>query len=415
LDEIYEEIIESETERRTSQRTAHALELATAREKVRPSYGQSSLPSFFTDEEFQALIEDLCSAEDRARFNVVLERLRDDLVEGWHEIGSYEESLSLLANPTASLLELRKRANENIKNVFRPAMHWLTLAGIYVVKNSGPIAFLDAVSDLLKEIFDTSHQLVMARSLTPHEATSRSIDDHVSHSVPALESLVSLHLIGAYLTKRSRFQYMRSLFRPVVYRAGQRLDEQEMKTPMVFWPIRWGCGEPDGLQNRAGRIHHCAKRVESDLTYLHLFGSVTAAKGALCQYELCIELNSHVATPSDDTQESSAYVAKIYPEMYFTFWPSLIAFPLGNIHGLALTLFTECKKAKRELLQHIFFDPALAGFLTKPGSDMVFAKFLSGLARDQEQLYLEMRRFPPIQFWPKELDGAIKESRSNKT
>jgi len=413
-DEIYEEVIETETERRTRQRTAHALEMATAREKVRPRYGQSSLPSFFTDEEFQALMEDLCSAQDGARFNVLLERLRDDLVEGWHEIGAYEESPALLANPAASLLGLKESVRENIKNVFRPAMHWLTLAGIYVVKNSGPVAFLDAVADLLKEVFDTSHQLVMARSLTPYGATSPSADGHVSHTVPALESLVSLHLIGAYLTKRKRFQYLRSLFRPDVYPAGQRLSQQEKKTLMAFWPLGLGCGEPDELQYRAGRINHCAKRIETDLSYLHLFGSVTAATGLLCQYELCLELNSHLAMPSDDTQESSAYVAKIYPEMYFTFWPSLIAFPLEHIHGLALTLFSEIRKAKPELLNLILFDPALAGFLTRPGSDMVFARFLSGLACNQTQLHIEMRRSPPMQFWPKELEAAIKQSRGNK-
>ena len=71
-DEIYEEVIETETERRTRQRTAHALELATAREKVRPSYGLSSLPSFFTDEEFQALMEDLCSGQDESAVQCAL-------------------------------------------------------------------------------------------------------------------------------------------------------------------------------------------------------------------------------------------------------------------------------------------------------------------------------------------------------
>jgi hypothetical protein len=119
--------------------------------------------------------------------------------------------------------------------------------------------------------------------------------------------------------------------------------------------------------------------------------------------------------PSDDTQESSAYVSKMYPEIYFTFWPSLIAFPLEHIHGLALTIFSEIKKAKPELLKLILFDPALAGFLMKPGSDMVFARFLSGLAGNQAQLYMEMRRFPPMQFWPKELDAAMKQSKRNKT
>jgi hypothetical protein len=55
-DAIYEEIIEGEAERRARVRTAHAIELAIAREKLAPS-GNSRLPSFFTDETFQALME----------------------------------------------------------------------------------------------------------------------------------------------------------------------------------------------------------------------------------------------------------------------------------------------------------------------------------------------------------------------
>jgi hypothetical protein len=119
--------------------------------------------------------------------------------------------------------------------------------------------------------------------------------------------------------------------------------------------------------------------------------------------------------PSDDTQESAAYVAKMYPDIYFAFWPSLIAFPFEPIYGLALKLFKEIRNTKPELLKLIFFDPALVGFLTKPGSDMVFARFLSGLAGDRAHLYMEMRRFPPMQFWPKELEAAIKQSRNTKT
>jgi len=413
-DEIYEEVIETETERRTRQRTAHALEIATAREKVRPSHGQSSLPSFFTDEEFQALMEDLCSTEDLAKFNVLLERLRDDLVEGWHQLEAYEDWPATLTSPTVSVPTLREKVREHIKNVFRPAMHWLTLAGVSIVKNSGPIAFLDAVADLLKEVFDTSHELRMLRMLVIDRATSQAADEHVSHTVPALESLVSLHLIGAYLTKRGRFQYLRSLFRPNVYRIGHRTDEPEEKTLMVFWPLGTGFGEPDGLHYRAGRINHCTNRINTDLSYLHLFGSATAATGALCQYELCLELNSHLATSGKDTKESAAYVAAAYPAMYFAFWPCLIAFPLENIFGLALELFIEIKKGKPQLLNLILFDPALASYLTRPGSDMVFARFLSGLARDQAQLYLELRRFPPMLVWPKELDAAFKQLRTSQ-
>ncbi|MGO9641715.1 MAG: hypothetical protein ACLP1Y_10465 [Candidatus Acidiferrales bacterium] len=415
-DEIYEEVIETETEQRTKQRTAHALEIATAREKVRPAYGQFSLPSSFNDEEFHALIEELCGAQDKSRFSVLLERLRDDLVEGWHEIDAYDESSALQADPQTAVPTLKEKVRTHIKNVFRPAMHWLTLAGILVVKNSGPIAFEDSVVDLLKEVFETSQQLRMVRWLVPYGEDSRNLEDHVSHTVPALESLVSLHLIGAYVAKRERFQYLRSLLRPDVYHAGARLAEQEKKTVMAFWPlsVSAGSGEPEELRYRAGRINHCANRIKTDLSYRRLFGSESTAIAALCQYELCLEFNSYLATPGEDTQDSAAFAAKVHPGLIFAFRPSLIAFPLEYVYALALMLFDDIKSSRFELLNLILFDQALTGFLRKPGAYMVFVKFLSGLARDQGQLYMELHRFPPMQFWPKEIDAAFKELRRSK-
>ena len=263
-DEVYEETIESEAERRTRQRTAHALDLAIAREKLRPVAGASALPSYFTDEEFQALMEDLCSTQNEAKFKVLLERLRDDLVEGWHNIGAYEGPPASVANPADSISLSKEKIQEHVKNVFRPAMHWLTVAGMYVVKNSGPVPFLNAVADLLKEVFETSRRLVPLSVFAPYGATVGSAEDHVSHTVPALESLTSLHLIGAYVAKRSRLEYLASLLRPDVYRAALSTAGQGEKLPMAFWPLGMGQGEPDEIQLRAGRINFCLARVKTD-------------------------------------------------------------------------------------------------------------------------------------------------------
>jgi hypothetical protein len=397
-DEIYEDVVEIETERRTRQRTAHNLEIATAREKVRPSHGATSLPSFFTDEEFLALMEDLCSGQDKGRFSLLLERLRDDLVEGWQEILGYEDTEDLLANPMTTLTAGVEKVREHIKNVFRPAMHWLTLAGICVVKNSGPISFLDSVGDLLKEVFDVSRQLEGSRFMARNGLISATREEHDSHTVPALESLSSLSLIGAYLTKRGRFQYLRSLFRIEVFKSARGAFNQSEKTLLVFWPLRRNQGEPK-------------EQVETDSTYRRLFGSTSAATVALCQYEFCLELNSFVAMQNVGTQESPGYVSKVYPEISFEFYPGLIAFRLDYVTDLALTLFKEIRTGKTRLLDLILFDPALVGFLKKPGSDMVFARFVSGLAGEAAQFHMQLRRFPPMVNWPKELDDAMKLAR----
>jgi hypothetical protein len=414
-DEIYEDVVEAETERRTRQRTAHALELAVAREKVQTVAGQPLfVPSFFTDEGFQALMEDICITQDAARLRLLLERLRDDLVEGWYKVGAYEESQGFFGNPAATLPQIRNLISDHIKNIFRPAMHWLTLAGLYVVKNSGPAAFLDSIVALLTEVFNTSHRLQGAQSLAPPGSTSPDAEKHVSHTVPALESLTSLYIVGAYLAKRNRFQYFQSLIRPDVSRAAPRLTETAYRQPMAFWPIRLGSGEPEELKYRAGKINYCVKRIEEDSAYLGLFGSESAATGALCQFELCLELNSFLACPSPDTAWSAEYIAKTFPGISFNFWPSLIAFRLEYIHALALTLFTEIRKQEFEILSLILLDSNLVMFFQRPGANLVFTHFLNGLATDQARLFMEQQRFPPMNFWPKQIGEAIKESREKK-
>jgi len=412
-DEIYEEIVESEAERRTRQRTAHELESAIAREKIRPLVGESALPSYFTDSEFQALMEDLCSSQNKSKMKVLLERLRDDLVEGWHSIGAYEGT----PQPTAIAQESRALSQDHIrnhiKNVFRPAMHWLTLAGMHVVKNSGPVPFLDAVTDLLQEVFESSCRLVALRRFIPYGEVVASVDDHVSHTVPALESLTSLHLIGGYLAKRKRFEYLASLFRSDVYAVTLTGNVEEKKRLMAFWPLGTGQGEPTEIRFRAGRINFCVARITADSAYLKLFGSIGAATEALCQYEYCLELNSFLAVRGLGTDESAEYLEKRYPHLNFYFWPSFIAFPFDCIHILSSTVFAEITARTPKLLKEILFDPSLAGPLTKPDGVQAFLRFLDALANEQVGLFFEQRRFPPHIFWPGDIQKALIEFRKN--
>ncbi|MGA8776072.1 MAG: hypothetical protein WB536_16890 [Terriglobales bacterium] len=401
-DEIYEEVIEAEAEQRTRQRTAHSLDLALARERVRTTASSHSLPSYFTDDEFQALMEELCSNENASKFKLLLERLRDDAVEAWHDIGAYDSIPMALS---------KKKIEEHIRNVFRPSMHWLTLAGIYVVKNSGPLLFLDLVTALLKEVFDTTHRLRMLRVAPLSSATVDNPEHHVSHTVPALESLVALHLLGAYVLKRSRLQYLRSLIRPVVYRVAV-YPADLMKNVMAFWPLGIGQGEPNELQFRSGRIDFCVRRVNGDLALRKLFGSTAAALAALCQYEFCLELNSNLAVSNN---EAAANVARAHPDVQFYFRPSFIAFPLEHIYELAESIYSEIRMAKPELLKLIVFELVWANMLTAPTTGApIFLEFLAGIARDQAALYMEQRRFPPMNFWPQDIQVALKEYARKK-
>lgn len=199
-DDIYSEIVETRVELQTRQRTAHLLEVAVARERISPN-SRGGVPSAFNDLEFKALLEDLCTTQDAPRFNLLLERLRDDLVEGWYRVGGYER---FSFGPNLNPINVKQSVADHIRNVFRPAMHWLTLAGIYTVKSSGPRAFFESVVALLAEVFNTSHRLTPLNAVMPLTTASANDESHLSRTVPALDSLVSLYLLGAYVMKRDR-------------------------------------------------------------------------------------------------------------------------------------------------------------------------------------------------------------------
>jgi hypothetical protein len=120
-----------------------------------------------------------------------------------------------------------------------------------------------------------------------------------------------------------------------------------------------------------------------------------------------------MAFPGEGTTESAAYLEKMHPDLTFYFWPSLVAFQLEHVFGLASALFTEIKLGNHKLLKLVMFDPMLVAFIAKSG-ESTFLRFLDALAQEQASLFMGMRRFPPMLDWPKELDSAIKQLKQEK-
>jgi hypothetical protein len=402
-DDIYADAIELETERRTRQRTAHLLERVTAQEKQRGIHGTPSVPSSSTDEEFRALIESICISRDRSRFVILLEGLRDDLVEGWHSIGAFGPE-DLTAIQTA-LPERAAQVRDHKKNVFLPAIQKLTSAAIYVIKNGGPIEFIGMVVQLFEEVYETSDRLPSLRWLGPRGLLPSNGVEHLSHTIPSLESLVSLHLIGAYATKRTRLEYLTPILRTTVREAG-REPPRDLIMPIAFWPLARGWGEPRGLETRGGRINLCAERVQTDPAFLKLFGSKAAATDALCAYELLLELNSFLAVDTKNTPASAGFMKEQYPTVTFTFWPGMIAFPMENLSPLSLKLLAAMKRKDQEFLKPVLFDPRLVAFLVADNG-ATLAKLLRGLDQNRDQLQMELRIFSFGTNWPKEISVAI--------
>ena len=251
-DEIYEEVIEIETERRTRQRTAHDIERVTAQERLRSQHGLASLPSFGTDEDYRALMESLCISKDRGII-LLLERLRDDLIEDWHSIDAFGSTGDLASGQ--ALQENVAKVSDHKRNIFLPAMQKLTSAAIYTVKNGGPAEFLIMTVGVLEEVYNTTNRFRSSYLcwLHPRGLMPTSSTEHVSHTVPAFESLVSLHLIGAYIVKRKRFEYMPNILRRVVQRQVARRCQISLSRSRLAaegWLGRARCTAAAGWKNQ---------------------------------------------------------------------------------------------------------------------------------------------------------------------
>src|ERR1017187_691445 len=402
-DDIYGDAIELETERRTRQRTAHFLERVAAQERLRSTQGIPWVPSSTTDEEFRTLIENICISRDRSRFVILLEALRDDLVEGWHSIDAFgPEDLAAIQSSFTKRVE---QVRDHKTNVFLPAMQKLTSAAIYVIKNGGPTELIEMVVQLLEEVYQTTDRLPSLRWLGPRGLLPSTSVEHLSHTIPALETLISLHLIGAYAAKRTRLLYLTPILRTIVREAG-REPSRDLTMPLAFWPLSRGWGEPQGLKIRGGRINLCAERVQTDPAFLKLFGAKAAATEALCAYELLLELNSFLAVDSKNTPGSVAFMKKQHPTVTFTFGPDLIAFPLESLSFLSLKLLGAMNRHDQEFLKPVLFDPNLAAFLTADAG-ATFAKLLRGLDRARDELQMYLRIFSFGTPWPEEISNAI--------
>ncbi len=206
-DAIYDEKVEREAEARTRTRTDHFIQQVIAQERIKAvSGGSFVIPAYLSDEEYKTIVEDIAGRNDETRLSILLERLRDDLIEGWHKVGGYQTDLHYSSIPSVATPS-RETVRSYRDGVFRPSMQRLILLCIQLIKfRTNHVLFGHAI-DLLIETFKISNKLT-AIQRTSQKGLSKNIDEHVSNTIPALESLIGVFTIGAYIAKRRRFDYL---------------------------------------------------------------------------------------------------------------------------------------------------------------------------------------------------------------
>lgn len=103
--------------------------------------------------DFRKFTEELIAANDRARFLMSIELLRETLAEGWdtHEVRQ--------PMPPAELQAYGDLINDFFRDEFLPALQSALTAALLIVKYDFEIGEFQAVIDLLVKAFDDAHHL----------------------------------------------------------------------------------------------------------------------------------------------------------------------------------------------------------------------------------------------------------------
>ena len=125
------------------------MQQVITQERLRASSGVvATLPAYLTDEEFRLVVEGICAQKDTGKLDILLERLRDELIEGWHSCGAYDEER--IQNDPRTIASICTAAPKYRDDIFRPAIQRLTVLGPFViVKNAGPLNFFKKFMGLL--------------------------------------------------------------------------------------------------------------------------------------------------------------------------------------------------------------------------------------------------------------------------
>lgn len=350
-----------------------------------------------SDEEFESYVEQILSTRNENNLNIIIERLRDKTVLVW----DYDNNSSDW--PTLErVVELKERE-------FLPGMRRLVLLGLLLIKFSAPRRWFNKIADLLQDIFEMTNQLGWLQRQVSHERTVPSLDEHVSHTIPALESLIAANLLGSYdLSKRDSIKYLSTFFPRVVAPATGPYDRWVRLGFYLFWPITTMWGFPNKrrdllIVDRYGR----GDRIEG------ILGGKERMKTAALQLDCLVDWHSFMSFRGYGEPETVAYFSEIYPdvinEYHQRYYLEHFNYIMPFVEKLWRVILSE--REKNFYLLDLGLTNAFAQ-IDLPRRKQMLGRFLAAAEREQARWMFANNRIPYDVQWPSELEDLVREIQS---
>jgi len=391
--------IEPRVQKAIAERTEQLIPAIRLEERTRLQGQTVNAVSALTssDEEFESYVEHLLANPNANHIIILIEKLREKTIDVWDVELEGRDRLT-----PQDILRIKEAE-------FIPAMRRVTLLGLLLIKFSATLEWFSKITDLLLQIFNASHDLSRAIVHNNRHVSSASLDEHASHTVPALESLLSSYLLAGYeLSRRNSNTYMGSFLSRVVRSVGDP-DENRGQKFYMFWPVTSGWSAPN-VRRDLMVIERYGKgdRIE------RLLGGKGRIKAAVLQVDCLVDWHSFLSFAERGEPETVQYYQQSFAAVSKTFHPNFTFEHFKHILPLINQLWTVIHTTGEKNYWLVL--PGLAeafGRIDPARRELALGRFLTYAEQIQSNWMSRNNRFPYDMPWPTEVADLVRRVRNS--
>lgn len=404
LDLMYRQRMEEEAEDRARKRFKHFNDISPQPQNVVsfPTRMPARELLVGPPAEFRRFVEELMAGNDKARFLMLIELVRESVVEGW-----LNRDIAQAGFPQ-DLKEYAAELNDFFRDEFLTSIQSLVSLSHLIIKNDFQPEWLQSAIDVLLEGFEESRNLQRLKSSNLAHLTGT-----LQWWRPAFEIYVALKSIAIYAVMRNRPRFLAYILQRLFFPLS--IDNRPLlKKPVLYWPLA-----PDmfsGNELLQGRSTFLWKERIS-ASWGDTFGSYDRFLGASCQLELLLEFNSHLGTNSIKDVQLQRWLEVNAQDDDLTYVPDLYAYTLEVTKPMAERLYDVVlahgsSGSSWEILPDLF-TVALKN-KTRDQRVILYGEFLDGLKTWQSRTMMQYQRFPFMFTWQGRLADAVEKYRAQR-
>ena len=400
LDLMYRQRMEEESEDRARKRFKHFTEISAPRTSGMPP---SRIPVrellVGPPTDFQGFVNELIADSDEARFSMLIELIRESLVEGWNKQDIQQPFPQDLKSSASAL-------GDFFRDEYLPALQSLVSACLTIIKHNGKQEWIVSAVQMLTEAFEESRDLRRLKSEYYGQLTGT-----LQWWRPAFEIFIGFRCVAIYAVMRDRPRFLAPIlqYRVVPIRIDHSASD---KAPILLWPLPSNMFTGGELMQGRSAFFWKERISTSWGAY---FGTYEKYIAAACQLELLLEFNSYLGNSVNES-ELRKWLDANAGDLNFYYVPDLFS----NSLELTVPMAERCydvvaaqdKSSPSQYEIAPFLFAVVFGSKNLDQRQIIYGGFLDKTKAWQSQTMMQQfQRFPFMFTWQGRLGSFVKKYR----